>query len=172
MITLPKSMIEFPFSDVVNCASDVHQIFLLGAPYKNAKYSFDSQIQKIGYLDIVFSSGSVERSGDQCTYLGDKRILEMNPIQSKWMLTFTIPLQKGISIGFGFDFNGTIDNSLLVLSNLEIKFNNSVITHPHFQINDIWLHHRPFPKLFLGVGQNQPLVQTTQQSMSFFQEIT
>jgi hypothetical protein len=42
--------------------------------------------------------------------------LEMNVIQANWMLSLTVPLRSNMSIGFGFDFNGTIDNALLVLS--------------------------------------------------------
>jgi hypothetical protein len=76
------------------CLSDIQQISLLGAPYKSAKYSFDSTVQQVGYFQIIFSFGSVENDGYQCTYLGDKRILEMNPIQDKWVLSLTIPIRS------------------------------------------------------------------------------
>jgi hypothetical protein len=119
------------------CQSTTQQVYLLGAPYKNAKYTFASDSKKTGYVQILFSYGSVDNTGYQCTYLGDKRILEMNQIQNTWMLSLTIPMRFNTSIGFGFDFNGTIDNALLTLSDpynqiQQIKHNAGVQNIPSY----------------------------------------
>jgi hypothetical protein len=108
-----------------NCGTKSPQLFLLGAPFKNAIYSFDSAGS--GYFQIVFSFGSVDNPNYVCTYLGDKKILELNPIQQKWMLSVTVPMRGSVSTGFGFDLNGTIDMSLLVLSSTT----NQVVQYQH-----------------------------------------
>jgi hypothetical protein len=146
------------------CKSDVEQLFLLGAPYKNAKYSFDNKVPGIGYLEIIFSYGSVDNLGYECTYLGNKRILEMNTIQNTRMLTLTIPIKTGISIGFGFDYNGNINNSLLVLSDLTGSIQQ--VTHnstasAYFIVALLLPLRQQFLKQFSVHGQIHPLEQVT-----------
>lgn len=90
-------------------------IFLFGAPYKNAQFDLT---QNIGYFLIILSFGNIQNEGYKCHYIGNRKILEMNQFvaQKKTMISMTVPIENNRMIGFGFDLNGTISSSILSLS--------------------------------------------------------
>jgi hypothetical protein len=126
---------RIPFLSSGIIQSDVQNIYLIGAPFKNAKYQCDGHF---GSFQIIFSLGSVNNLGYVCHYLGNKKTLEMNRFekQQKMMISMTAPQRSGF-IGFGFDLNGTISSSVLAVSyqgTIQQWNHNSSILNPSFVI--------------------------------------
>jgi hypothetical protein len=93
--------------------------FLMGTPYKNTDYAVDKSTSKVIFT-VVFSYGSVVNPDYGCTYLGDQKVLEYIPYheQGKIFLALTIPQRDtNVDVGFGFDINGTITDSVVSRAN-------------------------------------------------------
>jgi hypothetical protein len=115
----PKLDDLVPFIIFTTGSSATQGINRFGAPFKNAEYFFQSHQ---GFLRIVFSIGSASNPGYVCSYLGKRKNLEMNTFtsQQKIILSLTVP-KRDLFIGFGFDLNGTISNSILTISYIGVK---------------------------------------------------
>lgn len=123
-----------PFLSFQNIVSLEKNIFITGTPFNGAYFSLGDNIV---YLNIEFSFGSASNPGYQCSYIGYQKILEVNQLylQNKMIISMTVPI-RGDQIGFGFDLNGNISQSILVLTNGSFT---RQYNHDSFNINPLYL---------------------------------